>query len=51
MRKFWALIGFSLLLCGCGGDDATDVKVIVEQKKYGDSMGENHPSCYRRLFF
>jgi hypothetical protein len=37
MRKFWALIGFSLLLCGCGGDDATDVKVIVEQPSGGNS--------------
>jgi zinc-dependent metalloproteinase lipoprotein len=37
MRKLLAVIGFLTLLIGCGGDDATDVKVIVEQPSGGNS--------------
>ena len=37
MRKLLAVIGFLVLLIGCGGDDATDVKVIVEQPSGGNS--------------
>ncbi len=37
MRKLLAVIGFLALLIGCGGDDATDVKVIVEQPSGGNS--------------
>ena len=37
MRKLLAVIGFLTLLIGCGGDDVTDVKVIVEQPSGGNS--------------
>ncbi len=37
MRKLLAVIGFLALLIGCGGDDVTDVKVIVEQPSGGNS--------------
>ena len=48
MRKLLAVIGFLVLLIGCGGDDATDVKVIVEQPSGGNSGNTDANSQERR---